>query len=184
MARDVSFVFDPFEIAGVDKDTIRPSERERVLSEVSDYVINQVLIDTSKGISAVYGDSWDPLSDDYKKFKKKEGKGSKANLEFCGDLLEAVKITTESDDTIKIYVSKSQSDKADGHNNHSGESQLPLRRFIPGPDDSGWRDGINKKIKSIVNNAETVDTTDAQNLFETALNELTKQGAKKTLKGE
>jgi hypothetical protein len=40
----------------------------------------------------------------------------------------------EGDESV-LYVLSSDSDKADGHNNHSGESELPIRRFIPKAED-------------------------------------------------
>lgn len=154
MPRDVSFVFDPFEIAGVDKANFSADARERVLEEVADLVLNQVKADTAKGISPVYGDKFEALSPDYKKFKIAQGRGGAPNLRFDGDMIEAVKIEKQGD-FLRIFVEDSQSDKADGHNDHSGESTLPLRRFIPKFDeDDGWSDRITKKITQTVKGAE------------------------------
>ena len=158
MARDVSYTFDPFEIAGVDKESLSSSEKNRVLAEVADYVQTQVLKDTANGLSAVYGTRWESLSSDYKKIKRSKGGKPVANLELEGDLLSAVK-TEALSDAVRIYVEADQSDKADGHNNHSGESKLPLRRFIPA-DGEGFRSGIERKIKEIVREAEPVSLAD------------------------
>lgn len=181
MARDVSFVFDPFEIAGVDKETIVPSEVARILSEVSDLVVSQVLKDTKNQISPVDGSDFEALSKDYAKFKKKSGKKPIPNLRFDGDLMDALAISVEPDDKLKLYVEASQSDKADGHNNHSGDSKLPLRRYVPLEGvDSGFRDVIENKIKRIVNSADLIEQP---SLADQAIAELVAQGVTATLTG-
>lgn len=50
---------------------------------------------------------------------------------------------------ITVEISGKQGDKADGHNNHSGDSQLPLRRFIPKEGEDTFRKGIRDGIKVI-----------------------------------
>lgn len=180
MARDVSFVFDPFEVAGVDKDTVQPSEVSRVLDEVSSAVLSQVLKDTKNQISSVDGSDFEALSAGYAKFKKKSGKKPIPNLRFDGDMLDALSVEV-TDDKVRLYVEASQADKADGHNNHSGDSRLPTRRFIPlEGQDAGFRDVIENKIKRIVNSAQLIEQP---SLVDQALAELVTQGVTGVLTG-
>lgn len=182
MARDVSYVFDPFEIAGVDPDELSEADKTSVLEEVSDIVLTQVLKDTSQGLSSVTGKQWQlKLNDDYAKRKKAMGGVPIANLELEGDLLQAVRIVREGDTKLKLFVESEQSDKADGHNNHSGKSKLPLRRFIPNEDDGDtFRAGINKQITKTV---KEVTPNEAETAFNRALRELVEEGLIVTTRG-
>lgn len=168
MARDVSYEFDPFELAGVSREDVQ--DPDAVLESVASYVQSQVLDDTGRGISAVYGTKWSGLNKDYKKTKQAKGGAPVANLELFGDMLLAVKTETKTN-TVRIFVEDDQSDKADGHNNHSGESSLPLRRFIPAESET-FRSGINKEIISIVKEA----VKEGPSLTEQALEELVNEG--------
>lgn len=176
MARDVSYTFDPFELAAVDKDAVE--DPQAVAEEVASFVLTQVLQDTASGMSAVYGTKWDGLSKKYKADKIAGGGQGIANLEFAGDLLSAVRTEVTRDNMVRIFVEDDQSDKADGHNNHSGESSLPLRRFIPG-ENEGFRSGIEKEIISIVKEAPRT-----RSLEQEALSELVDSGLSILLRGE
>jgi hypothetical protein len=66
----------------------------------------------------------------YKKKKVADGLPGKANLEFQGDMLDALEFQ-ETEDGIKIGWFGDQAAKADGHANLSGDSSLPQRRLIP-----------------------------------------------------
>lgn len=182
MARDVSYVFDPFEIAGVDPDNLSESDKTSVLEEVSDLVLTQVLKDTSQGLSAVTGRQWKiTLNEDYAKRKQAAGGTPIANLELEGDLLQAVRIVREGDTKLKLFVEEDQSDKADGHNNHSGDSKLPRRRFIPNEDDGDtFRAGINKQITKVV---KEVTPNKAEAALNKALRELVEEGLIVTTRG-
>lgn len=116
---------------------------------IGDFILEQVLKDVSKGISPVYGKKWDGLSSDYKNIKKKVSGSTLANMELYGDMLDALEYKIKPDGIeFGIWDSK-QAAKADGHNNHSGKSKLPLRRFIPTEDET-FRPGINREIQEIM----------------------------------
>lgn len=151
MPRKVDFLFDPFEIAGVDKTDLDKSIVTQALADVRDYVLEAVLSDTADLRSAVTGRQFPKLSPDYAKHKKASGRKPIPNLEFDGDMLSSLSVTPASSGRLKLAVSASQSDKADGHNNHSGESSLPPRKFIPNADeDETFRPAIRQGIKDLI----------------------------------
>lgn len=129
------------------------SDRPQVLSDIADYLLEAALDDIGEGRSPVYGSKWPALSKVYKKHKLEEGSKPIANLELSGDLLDALeaKVTGKSAITYGITDS-SQTAKADGHNNLSGDSKLPLRRFVPGPGET-FRSGIMNQIQQIIDAA-------------------------------
>jgi hypothetical protein len=131
MARKVEFLWDPEEATELD---IPRGYKEEARKEIADFILEKVLEYTADGKSSVDGRPWAKLSKEYKKHKEAEGSGGEANLQLSGDMLDALR--AEANGTkIKLFVAGSESDKADGHCNHSGESELPLRRFIPSNDD-------------------------------------------------
>ena len=153
MARKVEFEFDPFEIAGVDKDQLPASVIRDALDDVKNYVLEQVLLDVAEQRSPVYGTKWKSLNKDYAKTKAKEGGTPIANLLLTGDMLDAVRIGTTGEKLL-MRVLSSQSDKAEGHNQHNDPSNLPIRRFVPNADDDeSFRPGIREGIKDIINQA-------------------------------
>lgn len=111
----------------------------RILSNVPEnskedaaLAIGQELIDSIKdhlkdGESPVEGYKFKELSEKYA--DKKKGGDRTPNLKLEGDLLESLSAEYEGD-TLVIGVSSSQEGKADGHNNFSGDSNLPTRRFL------------------------------------------------------
>jgi hypothetical protein len=67
------------------------------------------------------------------------------------------------DSAIEVGVFKSSEvGKADGHNNHSGTSQLPLRRFIP-TDREEFTQEIMSSLRSVVD-SEREDRDMAQDI--------------------
>lgn len=150
MARKVEFIFDPFEMSGVDSSELDAATVSAVLSDVKDYVLEAVLSDTADLTSSVTGRQFPKLSPQYAKAKKAQGAKPIPNLELDGDMLSALRVT-RSGSSLKLHVLASQADKADGHNNHSGESSLPARKFIPSEDlGETFRPAIRSGIKDIV----------------------------------
>lgn len=151
MARDVSFEFDPFEMVGIDKEKLPDSVVREAMADIKDYVLEQILLDVADTRSPVTGRPFKGLNKDYAKQKAKEGGTPIANLLLTGDMLDAVRIKSAGSDKLLLYVSADQSDKADGHNDHSGESKLPTRRFIPlESDGDSFRPEIRAGIKDII----------------------------------
>lgn len=147
----VKFDFNP--LVGTDAERVRldPEEKDELLSRISDYVLESVLVYVGDAKSPVDGSKFDPLSTDY---SKKVGR-KKATLELSGDLLDSVRVERLRGNNLRLTVSDDEQGKADGHNNHSGESPLPLRRFIPKADEdgenlSGFDDKIQKGVKDII----------------------------------
>lgn len=118
--------------------------------EVGEFVVNEILRSVSEGKSPVSG---------YSKFKTlnkkyaddEKGGDRNPNLELDGDMLDALVFKNASGDAIEVGIfQSSQVPKADGHNNFSGESRLPTRRFIPEEDENFKRDitnGINRILR-------------------------------------
>ena len=97
-------------------------------------IVDSIKESASRTISPVKGrGKFQGLSKDYKKIKSKAGKGTSANLLFDGDLLSSLESHDVSTNVIEvgIFDDSGQAPKADGHNNLSGKSSLPTRRFIP-----------------------------------------------------
>ena len=130
------------------------SDRTEAKKEIGDLIVNEILRYVQDGNSPVAG---------YSAFKKlnpvyaKEEKGGDKtpNMELNGDMLDALEFISRRGSEIEIGIFKSsQVGKADGHNNFSGDSKLPLRRFIPDENESFKRD-IESKIKTIINDYST-----------------------------
>lgn len=82
--------------------------------------------------------------------KEQKGGNTTANLELDGDMLDALVSQNRRGSEIEFGIFKSkQVGKADGHNNFSGDSKLPTRRFIPDEDENLKRD-IEQKIKATI----------------------------------
>lgn len=148
MGRKVIFEFDPFEIAGIEPN---PETRAEVLREVGEFVVGEIVGYTidRKSCVAGYG-NFQRLSEDYKTFKRRAGHPPVPNLLFSGDMLEAIKASS-SGNKVRVGITGKQGDKADGHCNFSGDSSLPLRRFIPNADDGeNFKSPIVSGIRRIV----------------------------------
>jgi hypothetical protein len=130
MARKVEYRFNPFE--GV---KLKRTDKARAKAEIADLIKTRVLEYVGNLNSPVSGrGKFKALNKAYKAEKEASGRPGQPNLEFHGDLLDSVRVKFEGDESV-LYVLSSESDKADGHNNHSGESELPIRRFIPKAED-------------------------------------------------
>ena len=68
------------------------------------------------------------LSEEYKKFKRKQGKGSKANLELTGSMLNSLSVKANSRGfTIEI---EDDGELEKSYNHNVGDT-LPRRQFLP-----------------------------------------------------
>ncbi|NOS67378.1 MAG: hypothetical protein HOO67_03365 [Candidatus Peribacteraceae bacterium] len=100
------------------------------------YVKEQVLKYVGGSRTPVEGGSWAPLSPDYAALKKKIAGNRKANLELGGDMMDALDVKKKGSTKLSLEIAGKQAPKADGHNNFSGDSELPERNFIPDEDRS------------------------------------------------
>jgi hypothetical protein len=121
--------------------TLEIDAPDDVKQEIGEYLVEQILAYTAESKSPVAGYGKFPsLSKKYKEKKEESGRSGVPNLDFDGDMLGALDFEV-TEDGIKIGVFGDQAPKADGHNNLSGQSELPLRRFLP---DAG--EAFNKNI--------------------------------------
>jgi hypothetical protein len=114
---------------------IARGKKSEVVDSVKDYILEQVLLHVAEGKSPVAGHGkFKKLDKDYAERKDEEGgtvlAGRGSNLELTGALMSSLKITKRGN-KMTLTVERDQQDKADGHNNFSGDSKLPIRRFIP-----------------------------------------------------
>lgn len=124
----VKFAFNPFETTGV---KVPKKNRDEALSAVADFVLEQVLSKVGETNSPVKGrGKFKSLSKDYRAIKRARRASPIPNLELTGAMLDALK-STPTGNRVILEIAGKQASKADGHNNHSGDSDLPLRRFIP-----------------------------------------------------
>lgn len=152
MATKVEYKFDPFELVGIKKSEIPKDKRDELLDEIADFVLESVLSDVGSARSPVNGSKFPGLSSEYKANKIRKGARPIANLELEGDLLDSLKVRkNHKEELLTLTVDPSQMPKADGHNNFSGDSMLPERKFIPNKDkDESFRPGIVNEIKRII----------------------------------
>jgi hypothetical protein len=125
------------------------AQKREVISDVKNFVLESVLNDVGEGKSPVTGRKFKLLSKDYSKSKKRGNR--LPNLELKGDLLDSLKVVKRKRDVLRLTVSQSQQPKADGHNNFTGKSKLPSRKFIPNiAKKESFRPAIKKDIIEII----------------------------------
>lgn len=156
----IYFEFDPFELCGLDEPTEGVDEMRQALA---DLVLEETLNAVGQSKSPVAGETWKAsLSPGYKKFKSKFSSVLRANMELHGDMLDKLECVVNRAGNLELRITgKSESAKADGHNNHSGESVLPQRRFIP-DDGQTFRRNIIQKMKSVIATG-SADTSGSDN---------------------
>lgn len=125
------------------------STKKRIKSEVGEFLVEQTLLAVGDAISPLTGKGFKSLEKKYKALKKSKGLGTKPNLEFQGDLLDSVSFQPTKNG-IKIgHINSKEAPKADGHNNFSGKSSLPLRRYLPGKKDK-YKKSISIEVDKII----------------------------------
>jgi len=128
---------------------IAPKDRARVKNEVGEFIIEEILLRVADGKSPLKGTPrWSKLSSKYAKDEK--GGNTTPNLELDGDLLDALEFKRGKGNKIEIGIfDKDETGKADGHNNHTGKSKLPKRRFIPDDTEQFYKK-ITDGVKEII----------------------------------
>jgi len=139
----VKFDFDPFEGFELTK-----GQKSDLTEDISAFVKESVLDAVGSGRTPVAGGAFKKnLSPVY---AKKTGKKI-SNLELTGDLLDSLEVKVVKGHKMRLTVSESEQDQADGHNNFSGKSNLPERQFIPNADrGQDFKKDIKKGIKEII----------------------------------
>lgn len=132
----------------LDLSDVPRSRRTKVKQDISEFVEGEILRSVSQGRSPVKGRGFfKKLSNDYA--DKEKGGDKNPNLELEGDMLDALESRNVKDGIEVGIFRRSQVPKADGHNNFSGLSRLPERRFIP-KEDEEFKRNINSGIKRII----------------------------------
>lgn len=128
------------------------SVKDQIREEVGTYLVEESLLAVSSAKSPVAGESFPGLiKGPYRKKKLEEVGNATADLQLSGETLDEFSFASTKDG-IKIGVFGDRAPVADGHNNLSGKSQLPQRRFIPAEDQS-YRPAITKEVDRIVADA-------------------------------
>lgn len=149
----VAFEFDPFEVLGISPPKNK-SDRDEALERVAELVQTSVLEYVGEAKSPVKGGPWKrSLSPAYKKIKAEESGSTVANMELTGDMLDALEVVRKRGTKLSLQIEGEEAPKADGHNNHSGDSPLPERRFIPKGRET-LRDDIWRDVKRILQEYE------------------------------
>lgn len=123
--------------------------KKRIQEEVGSFLVEQTLVSMDQKKSPVSGaPNFPALSPMYKKKKLAEVGSGEANLEFDGIMKDEVNFEpTENGISIGVFGERAKA--ADGHNNLSGDSNLPLRQFIPN-EGQKYKQGIAKEVERIV----------------------------------
>lgn len=141
------------ELAGLTK-----AQKKELLDQVGELLVDQTLQSLADQRSPLSGyGKFKKLSDHYAEFKKEVTGSTDANLDLHGDMIRDLDFRILNENQIQIAVYGDSAAKADGHNNISGDSSLPLRRFLP---DEG--ESYNNTIKALVK--ELVTSYRADNL--------------------
>ena len=114
----------------LDLSQIPDNRQDQAKQDVGEFVRDEIFRFVSRGNSPVAGrGAFQRLNKEYADNEK--GGNRTANLELKGDMLDSLEFElTSRGIEIGIFDSDEQG-KADGHNNFSGDSKLPTRRFIP-----------------------------------------------------
>lgn len=130
---------------------INKTTKNAIRREAKEFLVNQTLNSLSSQQSPVKGAPYDTtLTKKYKAMKSADGRGTSANLEFKGDLHASLKGRSSEDGILLGHFNK-QAAKADGHNNLSGDSELPERRYLPKPSEQ-YKKPIQTGLEQIVAN--------------------------------
>lgn len=131
-------------------------KREEIANEVGEYLIEQITMSVNELSSPIAGGKFKKtLSQKYKDKKQSEGGVPFANLQVTGEMLDSLNFKVNSKG-LDIGVYGPAAERADGHNNLSGESDLPQRRFLPDIDQK-FKDEIQTEINNIIEDSVAED---------------------------
>lgn len=138
-------------------DKVPRGRKAEAKEAVGEYLMGAMLDKIADGKSPVKGERFPRLS---KPYADEEKFGDRTpNLDLEGDMLNALEFKRRKGDEIEIGIfKKKEVPKADGHNNFSGKSDLPQRRFVPDERQEFKKDieaGIKRTIKNFEQEIET-----------------------------
>lgn len=121
-------------------------EREAIKARAGDILLDEVMEFTAKSNSPVKGKGrFKALSKEYKAVKKKQGKGTKANLRLDLDMLPSIKVVKKKDGVELTITDSIEKKKA---YNHIVGDTVPSRSFLP---DDAQSETFKKPINDRVN---------------------------------
>jgi len=138
--------------------------RKRIQEDVGNYLVEQTLIAMNEQKSPIAGEGgFKALSPLYKKRKLDEVGSGSPNLEFDGVMKDELNFFA-TDTGIEIGVYGERAGAADGHNNLSGKSKLPTRRFLP---DEGqkYKKTFEVEVERIIADAIAEESTFTKSQF-------------------
>lgn len=125
--------------------------KKQISSDVADLLRKEVGNDTvNNALSSVTGKKFKGLNALYKKMKKADGKGGRANLVLNGDMMGNLK-RSNGVQSVKLKITKSKEIKK--FYNHNTGDKLPKRQALPN-EGEGFRTGIMKKINKVIRDAK------------------------------
>lgn len=120
------------------------------IAEEAGSILQDIILKSVGGAkSPISGESWPGLSPAYKKFKQNQNRPGKANMEFSGDMLDSLDSDVSASGKLTLGYFGDEAEKADGHNNFSGKSDLPQRRSLPGVDQT-FKKGAVAQIDDLI----------------------------------
>lgn len=145
--------------------SLKKATKTRIQEEVGSYLVEQTLTSMAEKKSPVQGaPNFKPLSKAYKKRKLSEVGSGDPNLEFDGTMKDELDFKP-NEKGISFGVFGERAGAADGHNNLSGKSDLPLRQFIPDVGQS-FKKNIKIEVERIVADIIAEETTFRKSDFE------------------
>lgn len=136
--------------------------RREATRAIGEFLVDEINASLASAQSPVSGESFPSLSKDYAKEKRKAGFRGVPDLERSGSMKDALEFReTKNGIEIGFFGDRTNAPKADGHNNFSGDSELPQRRFLPA-EGQKFKRAIEQEIENILNEkmAESFDISD------------------------
>ena len=129
--------------------TVPRGTRREIKQRVGEFLVEETLSKLADATSPIAGNVYKKsLSSEYRKEKKADNLPGIANLENSGQLLDSLTFK-QTKDGIEIGHFTDQAAIADGHNNFSGESDLPLRQYLPSQDNT-YKQTVRREIDDII----------------------------------
>jgi phage gpG-like protein len=138
-------------------DGLTKAQKRELVDQIGELLVEQVLSYVADVSTPVSGAGFKKtLSPEYKKRKIDEVGSGEPNLDLTGEMLNSLTYKVQGE-KIELGVFGEDAPKADGHNNFSGKSSLPQRRFLPG-EGQEFKSDIKRLVK------ETVESYKADNV--------------------
>jgi len=139
-------------------------QAKRNAAEIAaEIIIENIQTDLNATKSPVSGEQFKRLDDAQKRIKRKRGEPTIPNLELSGTMRDQLDVKVTGSGKIEVGVFGDAAPRADGHNNLSGKSALPLRQFLP-KEGEDFRSGIQRELNQVIAEAVAESVTTTQRL--------------------